>query len=150
VPYPAPPDAFVVTVEGFLLPKEDMAHVRYTCFPLKTATLFMSFGVPCPFINALGTPAVYGKNSTSLSHTFVIVGFVGDLSYSLHLHVDHTRRNIPCDTLLGNVIIKLHHHYFPNGGLLFLGQARCCPITRMHWITSKAERMLWAKRPIRA
>jgi hypothetical protein len=64
VPYPAPPDAFVVTVDGFLLPKEDMVHVCYTCLPFKTATLFMNFRVPCPFINALGTLAVYGKNST--------------------------------------------------------------------------------------
>jgi hypothetical protein len=150
VPYPAPPDAFVVTVDGFLLPKEDMAHVCYTCLPFKTATLFMNFRVPCLFINALGTLAVYGKNSTPLSHTFVIVGFVGDLSYSLHQHVDRTRCNIPCDTILSIVIIKLHRRYFPNGRDLFSGQARWCPIMRMHWITSKAEEMLWAKRLIRA
>jgi hypothetical protein len=68
----------------------------------------------------------------------------------LHQHVDRTRRNISCDTILSIVIIKLHRRYFPNGRDLFSGQARWCPIMRMHWITSKAEEMLWAKRLIRA
>jgi hypothetical protein len=57
--------------------------------------LLPGYGVPCPIIDAHGTPAVRQNESDPTSDNFYLYGYINSLQHLFHLSFDTTHTKKP-------------------------------------------------------